>query len=351
LTTLLETKTANTRTELNVVSPGQINAPSTAPTSFPPPREQYGKPWRWLTVIAGLALAATFFTPFTGQKVYLPRAAGPGVTTGPPGESDSVIDSPYALWGQFLSRMTTTPAAWWSSYLTIFIALLVLAVFPQFWGLAMAIYSLSQLLGRDHSRSIISLIGVILSLVAGILLTVLMAAIILPILKAAPTGLAGGYVVYLVVLGAQVLLFILVPILHALRAMCLRRWAYLYHGFVAAFLLVCPLSLIVTVEAIAGPKPYGAALLVVASCLLFLARIGEARAVSRLSWFWTIVGLFFLRLHRWALPPGHCPACGYNLHALTEPRCPECGRPFTFDELGVAPEELGYRVASPESGP
>jgi len=27
-------------------------------------------------------------------------------------------------------------------------------------------------------------------------------------------------------------------------------------------------------------------------------------------------------------PEGYCTICGYNLHALTEPRCPECGTPF-----------------------
>ena len=27
-------------------------------------------------------------------------------------------------------------------------------------------------------------------------------------------------------------------------------------------------------------------------------------------------------------PEGHCEVCGYNLHALPEPRCPECGTPF-----------------------
>jgi hypothetical protein len=25
---------------------------------------------------------------------------------------------------------------------------------------------------------------------------------------------------------------------------------------------------------------------------------------------------------------GDCPACGYNVHALIQPRCPECGRPL-----------------------
>jgi hypothetical protein len=28
-----------------------------------------------------------------------------------------------------------------------------------------------------------------------------------------------------------------------------------------------------------------------------------------------------------------CPVCGYNLTGLREARCPECGSPFTFDQL------------------
>ncbi len=28
-------------------------------------------------------------------------------------------------------------------------------------------------------------------------------------------------------------------------------------------------------------------------------------------------------------PKGHCQTCGYNLSGLPEPRCPECGKPFT----------------------
>ncbi len=34
--------------------------------------------------------------------------------------------------------------------------------------------------------------------------------------------------------------------------------------------------------------------------------------------------------------PGHC-VCGYDLRKLTEPRCPECARPFDFDTI----EHLG----------
>ena len=29
----------------------------------------------------------------------------------------------------------------------------------------------------------------------------------------------------------------------------------------------------------------------------------------------------------------HCPLCEYDLRGLTEPRCPECGYRFTWDEL------------------
>jgi hypothetical protein len=44
------------------------------------------------------------------------------------------------------------------------------------------------------------------------------------------------------------------------------------------------------------------------------------------------LGLLSLLLGVFVVPrrirPGHCPACGYELRGLTEPRCPECGTPF-----------------------
>lgn len=30
---------------------------------------------------------------------------------------------------------------------------------------------------------------------------------------------------------------------------------------------------------------------------------------------------------------GHCESCNYNLHGLTESRCPECGTPYDPDDL------------------
>lgn len=40
--------------------------------------------------------------------------------------------------------------------------------------------------------------------------------------------------------------------------------------------------------------------------------------------------------------PGCCPGCGYELRGLSQLRCPECGRAFTFAEIGATPQEMDY---------
>ncbi len=35
-----------------------------------------------------------------------------------------------------------------------------------------------------------------------------------------------------------------------------------------------------------------------------------------------------------------CPNCRYDLRGATEMRCPECGRPFTLEELHISEDEL-----------
>jgi hypothetical protein len=46
---------------------------------------------------------------------------------------------------------------------------------------------------------------------------------------------------------------------------------------------------------------------------------------------------------------GHCPECGYDLRGLSQQRCPECGRAFTFHEVRKTAEELGFVRAQDES--
>jgi hypothetical protein len=42
---------------------------------------------------------------------------------------------------------------------------------------------------------------------------------------------------------------------------------------------------------------------------------------------------------------GVCLACGYNLRGLSEMRCAECGRAFTFEEVHATAEELQFAGA------
>ena len=85
---------------------------------------------------------------------------------------------------------------------------------------------------------------------------------------------------------------------------------------------------------------YGIKVVLIAAGALALCTVGEARALSGLSWVRTL----------WQLTTGtptwqrnttpDCPECGYCLIGLTTQRCPECGRPFNYDEFAVAPDEF-----------
>ena len=56
-------------------------------------------------------------------------------------------------------------------------------------------------------------------------------------------------------------------------------------------------------------------------------------ALSAASW----IGIRFLSKRRRSyVRLGFCVRCGYNLHGLTEPRCPECGTPFEMSSKSEA---------------
>ncbi|MHC4441401.1 MAG: hypothetical protein ACYTF1_12780 [Planctomycetota bacterium] len=87
---------------------------------------------------------------------------------------------------------------------------------------------------------------------------------------------------------------------------------------------------------------YGLYLSFSATLLLLIACIGEAKTLSSQTWRKTLFQLLTCRLIKVFETPGHCPICDYYLYGLTKTRCPECGRPFTFQEVGVSPQELGF---------
>jgi len=134
---------------------------------------------------------------------------------------------------------------------------------------------------------------------------------------------------------------------YALLAYRRRGWSYLYHGFVGAGSLVAMLlafHLFAMLDGGLGPyfELTGLRITSVACGLLLFSRIGEARALTGLTWRRTLWYLLTLRLHKASPPVGLCPKCGYYLYGLREQRCPECGRPFSFEEVGATPETLGF---------
>lgn len=44
-----------------------------------------------------------------------------------------------------------------------------------------------------------------------------------------------------------------------------------------------------------------------------------------------------------------CPFCNYQLEGLTEPRCPECGKPLTPEFMGLPPAHLGTGTSEPDA--
>ncbi len=92
---------------------------------------------------------------------------------------------------------------------------------------------------------------------------------------------------------------------------------------------------------------YGLYVSTAASVLLLIAVVGEAAVLTGQSWLRTLGQLLICRLAPFHETKGHCPGCDYYLYGLTEQRCPECGRPFTFEELGATPAELGFAEDSP----
>ena len=69
-----------------------------------------------------------------------------------------------------------------------------------------------------------------------------------------------------------------------------------------------------------------------------LARLGIGILISVLY----AAILFRVTKSYWHLKqskPGHCIQCGYDLRLLTDPRCPECGRPFDPETIAEIIDE------------
>ena len=67
-----------------------------------------------------------------------------------------------------------------------------------------------------------------------------------------------------------------------------------------------------------------------------------------------VAGLMLLAVHRWRKPVlylgPYCPACDDHLIGLRDRRCPECGRAFTLEELGITQADLAPSAEHGASG-
>lgn len=77
---------------------------------------------------------------------------------------------------------------------------------------------------------------------------------------------------------------------------------------------------------------YGLWLSELASIALLIATVGEAVVLSDQSIPRTLWQLLTCRIKLADDMKGRCKACGYLLHGLPEPRCPECGQPFVPED-------------------
>ncbi|MGQ9650609.1 MAG: hypothetical protein ACUVXJ_10900 [Phycisphaerae bacterium] len=91
-----------------------------------------------------------------------------------------------------------------------------------------------------------------------------------------------------------------------------------------------------------GAPLYGLPLSLAACLNIVLASTGEAAVLTDQSWLRTLGQLLTCRLAPFYESKGRCPGCDYYLYGLTEQRCPQCGRPFTFGELNATPDELSF---------
>lgn len=155
------------------------------------------------------------------------------------------------------------------------------------------------------------------------------------------TSRASGYMFQ--ARGPDWLWFVLLPTLflvHTLAAAWRGRRAYWCHAFVGLIGLLAWGAKWVGRDS----SLYGIYVSFGACILLLVATLGEAAVLTNQGVHLVVWQLLTCRLADDRREP-YCPRCGYCLLFLPERRCPECGRPFTLREIGVAPER--DRAAAP----
>jgi hypothetical protein len=105
---------------------------------------------------------------------------------------------------------------------------------------------------------------------------------------------------------------------------------------------------------------YGMYLSMAGSLMIVAGLFGEAQALLALGFWDTLKALLTCRMTIYDPARPTCVRCGYLLIGLPEPRCPECGTPFHWEDYGLEPatwpiwfdaRDSGHPRASPATQP
>jgi hypothetical protein len=109
-----------------------------------------------------------------------------------------------------------------------------------------------------------------------------------------------------------------------------------------------------------GSVCYGMYLSMAGSLMIVAGLFGEAQALLALGFRDTLKALLTCRMTIYDPARPTCVQCGYLLIGLPEPRCPECGKPFQWEDYGLEPatwptssdaRDSGHPRASPATQP
>lgn len=250
---------------------------------------------RRIMVVGGLVLASTFFMPaVTGCNTVIPAREFWDLFAD---------DSDFALYDVI------------NGYLLFFAAYLL--------GALVAIWALARLRGFSKGARIATVfVGVNLLTIA-----VLLAGALVESLPDPASDL--GEVVVLAIFAATLVCFGV-----GFRLKELRGLQHQLLGLVVVMIWFAWFAV--------GGGLYGLYVSLTSTVLLLLATVLEASAMSGRSMGKTVIGLLLCRLRVVPDEGFRCPGCDYLLYGLAKRRCPECGRPFSFEEFGATPADMGF---------
>jgi hypothetical protein len=280
------------------------------------PADRRSRKWRTLILLAGLALASSFF---------MPAVEGCNAPIVPAEEAKQLAQTGPLLWPPTLDG--------WAEFGAVF----AVYVAAYGFGLLAAFFAFARLLRSRAWQTVLS---------TALLVWIVLTAFLL-LLSLLGELLTSGWPRWDDILSARGILLVsaavVVPLLvlgYVLAALRLRNRRYLCWMIAGGCWATAWFAYWMIYAVSSIDVHYGLYVSLTAACLLTLATLGEAAALTRQSWVRTLGQLLICRLAAFPEWRGHCPRCDYYLYGLTEMRCPECGRAFSFEEIGVTPEEL-----------